>query len=157
MATFGTPGGDFAVDEAGQRQMERYMSKLSGPLVDRIDIHVEVPRVPYHQLAGTADGTDSKTLRQWVVEARRIQAERNGGPLRTNSTLNGRELDQHAALDDAGKELLRSAMTELGLSARAYDKVRRVARTIADLDGRENVSADAVGEAIQYRLLDRKA
>lgn len=151
-----TPGGDFAVDQAGQRQMDRYLSRLSGPLVDRIDIHVEVPRVPYHQLAGKADGTDSKTLREMVVKARKIQSDRNGGPLKTNATLTGRELDRHAPLDEHGQHLLREAMNELGLSARAYDKVRRVARTIADLEASDIVKVEHVSEAIQYRLLDRK-
>ncbi|MHC4997222.1 MAG: magnesium chelatase subunit ChlI family protein [Planctomycetota bacterium] len=85
-----------------------------------------------------------------------MQAARNGGALRTNSSLNGRELDRLAKLDDTGAQMLEEAMTGLGLSARAYDKVRRVARTIADIDSSENIRAEHVAEAIQYRLLDRK-
>ncbi|MBI1370052.1 MAG: YifB family Mg chelatase-like AAA ATPase [Planctomycetes bacterium] len=151
-----TPGGEFATDEASQQQMDKYLSRVSGPLVDRIDIHIEVPRVPYDQLATKPTGTNSATMRSEVMRARQIQSQRNGGPLRTNSHLRGRELDKLAVFDAAGSQLMQRAMTELGLSARAYDKVRRVARTIADLAGAEAISVDHVGEAIQYRLLDRK-
>jgi len=151
-----TPKGDFATDETSQREMDRYLSRLSGPLIDRIDIHVEVPRVPYQQLTGMANGMDSATMRQHVMAARIVQAKRNGGPLRTNAALKGKELDRHAALDEPGHELMRQAMNEMGLSARAYDKVRRVARTIADLESSETLHVNHVSEAIQYRLLDRK-
>ncbi len=150
-----TPGGDFATDEASLREMDRYLSRISGPLVDRIDLHVEVPRVPYKQLAGEPNGTNSEQMRQAVMEARRIQAERNGGTIETNATLSGRMLDRLAELDDQGRELMRQAMHELGLSARAYDKVRRIARTIADIEGSEHVKIHHLSEAIQYRLLDR--
>ena len=152
-----TPKGNSATDEASQRQMDRYLARLSGPLIDRIDIHVEVPPVPYRQLAGPAarSGATSAELREKVTAARRVQSERNGGPLKPNRALSGRELDKLAALDDAGRGLLQQAMQELGLSARAYDKVRRVARTIADLDGSDRVQAHHLAEAIGYRLLDR--
>jgi magnesium chelatase family protein len=151
-----TPGGEFATDEASQREMHRYLSRVSGPLVDRIDIHVEVPRVPFQQLTEKASGTPSQVLREQVLKAREIQTQRNGGSLRPNSSLRGKELDKLAAISGRAGEILRQAMTELGLSARAYDKVRRVARTIADLDGSESVELAHVSEAIQYRLLDRK-
>jgi magnesium chelatase family protein len=151
-----TRGGDFATDETSQRDMDKYLARISGPLVDRIDIHVEVPRVEYKQLAGAPVGTDTATMRRQVIDARAIQAQRNGGPLHTNATLSGRQLDRLAALDDAGQEILRQSMHELGLSARAYDKVRRVARTIADLAGNQTIEAQHVAEAIQYRLLDRR-
>ena len=151
-----TPKGDKPTDEVSQRQMDKYLSKLSGPLIDRIDIHVEVPPVPYQQLAGSRNGTDSASMRKAVLAARARQHARTGSHLRPNSTLTGRELDTWAPLDDQGKHLLRAAMTELGLSARAYDKVRRVARTIADLEGVDRVSAQHVAEAVQYRVLDRK-
>jgi magnesium chelatase family protein len=150
-----TPKGDKPTDEVSQRAMDKYLAKLSGPLIDRIDIHIEVPPVPYKQLTGQTNGTDSATLRAQVVAARQRQAERNGGPLRTNRVLSGRELDKLAPLEPQGQELLRQAMSELGLSARAYDKVRRVARTIADLEQRDAVAVEHVAEAIQYRLLDR--
>ncbi len=151
-----TPKGDGPTDEVSHRQMQRYLGKLSGPLIDRVDIHVEVPRIAYKELTGKADGTDSATLRQQVTEARRIQTKRNGGPLRANSTLGGRELDKLVVLDDNARSLLEAAMKELNLSARAYDKIRRVSRTIADVEGEERVAAHHVAEAIQYRLLDRQ-
>lgn len=151
-----TPGGDFATDEASHREMDKYLSRISGPLVDRIDIHVEVPRVPYKQLASEPTGTSTQQMRERVVAARTFSTDRNGGPLETNASLAGRRLDKLAALDEQGQELMRQSMTELGLSARAYDKVRRVARTIADLEASATVKHHHVAEAIQYRLLDRK-
>ncbi|MEM9347064.1 MAG: YifB family Mg chelatase-like AAA ATPase [Planctomycetota bacterium] len=151
-----TPKGDKPADAIGQREMDRYLAKLSGPLIDRIDIHVEVPKVPYQQLTGQRSGSTSAELRAKVLAARETQSTRNGGPLKRNAVLSGRELDSFAALDDAGKDVLKQAMTELGLSARAYDKLRRLARTVADLDGSESVLLPHVAEAISYRLLDRE-
>ena len=151
-----TPKGDKPADAFGQREMDRYLAKLSGPLIDRIDIHVEVPKVPYQQLTGKRSGSTSADLRTQVLSAREIQQRRNGGPLKRNAVLSGRELDDHAQLDDAGKDVLKQAMTELGLSARAYDKVRRLARTISDLEQSEDIQLPHVAEAISYRLLDRE-
>ena len=153
-----TPKGDKPADEVGQRAMDRYLAKLSGPVIDRIDIHVEVPPVPYKQLTGQRNGSSSAALREQVLAARKRQLARgNGsGKPKRNALLSGRELDQVAVLDDAGKDLLKQAMSELGLSARAYDKIRRVARTIADLEASEAVKAQHVAEAISYRLLDRQ-
>lgn len=151
-----TPKGHAPIDEISQRQMERYLARISGPLIDRIDLHIEVPAVSYKQLTGTQRGTDSAEMRSRVLAARDRQAKRNGGDTRTNSMLSSRELTRFAVLDDAGQQLLKQAMTELGLSARAYDKIRRIARTIADLDKSDSVSANHVAEAVQYRLLDRQ-
>lgn len=148
-----TPKGEMAKDETSRRAMEKYLSKLSGPLIDRIDLHVEVPAVPYKQLTARTRGTDTAAIRKRVLEARAVQHGRQGP--RTNAELSGKMLDQFAAMDEACQTMLGQAMTELGLSARAYDKVRRVARTIADLEGSEKVKAEHIGEAVQYRLLDR--
>lgn len=150
-----TPKGDKPADEVGQRAMDRYLAKLSGPVIDRIDIHIEVPPVPYKQLTGERNGSSSAELREQVLAARKRQIARGNGKFKANAHLSGRELDKVAALDDAGKDLLKQAMSELGLSARAYDKIRRVARTIADLEDRDDVAAQHVAEAISYRLLDR--
>jgi len=148
-----TPKGDMAADEVSQRAMEKYLSKISGPLIDRIDIHVEVPGVPFKQLTSKQRGTDTAAMRQRVLEAREIQRRRQNGVV--NAELSGKMLDQHAAMDEQAHLLLGQAMNEMGLSARAFDKVRRVARTIADLEQSERVQSSHVAEAVQYRLLDR--
>lgn len=150
-----TQQGNKPTDAQSQKQMDRYLSKLSGPLIDRIDIHVEVPPVPYKQLTGQPNGTSSATIREQVLKARAIQYTRNGGALKRNALLSGRELDKHAPMDDGAKDLIKQAMSELNLSARAYDKIRRVARTLADLDTSEGISMQHAAEAISYRLLDR--
>jgi len=150
-----TQQGDKPTDAQSQKQMDRYLSKLSGPLIDRIDIHVEVPPVPYKQLTGQPNGTSSATIREQVLKARAIQYERNGGALKRNALLSGRELDKHAPMDDGAQDLVKQAMSELNLSARAYDKIRRVARTLADLDASAGITLQHAAEAISYRLLDR--
>ena len=124
-------------------------------MLDRIDIHIEVPPVPYKQLTGQPNGTSSATIREQVLKARAIQYERNGGALKRNALLSGRELDKYAPMDDGAKDLVKQAMSELNLSARAYDKIRRVARTLADLDASEPITMQHAAEAISYRLLDR--
>ncbi|MBX3383278.1 MAG: YifB family Mg chelatase-like AAA ATPase [Phycisphaeraceae bacterium] len=155
-----TPRGDMPVGEAGKRIMERYLERLSGPMLDRIDIHVEAPAVPFRELArgSTPQGRtveSSASMRAKVELARQRQAARQGGTL-INARLSGRQLDQWAAMSAQTMSVLGDAMTQLRLSARAYDKIRRLARTIADVEGSESVTTDHVLEAIQYRLLDRK-
>jgi magnesium chelatase family protein len=137
-------------------QIERYMAKISGPLLDRIDIHIEVPAVPYKELASHTPGTSSESMRQQVEKAREIQRTRyRGTSTRYNAHMNHKQIRQHAAIDEAGQNILKAAMADLGLSARAHDKVLRVARTIADLEESEKITANHLGEAINYRMLDR--
>jgi magnesium chelatase family protein len=137
------------------RARDKYLSKLSGPLLDRIDIHVEVPAVPYTELTGRRPGTDSATMRERVTRARKVQLDRFGDGT-TNARMDSRQLKAHCELSEPCLLMMKQAMDELGLSARAYDKVRRVARTLADLDGEPNITESHVAEAVQYRLLDRK-
>lgn len=137
------------------RARDKYLSKLSGPLLDRIDIHIEVPAVPYRELTGRSHGTDTATMRSQVLAAREIQHKRFPDGT-TNARMDSRELRQFCELSDPCLLLMKQAMDEMGLSARAYDKVRRVARTIADLAGAERIGEDHIAEAVQYRLLDRK-
>ncbi|MEM1013862.1 MAG: YifB family Mg chelatase-like AAA ATPase [Planctomycetota bacterium] len=140
----------------GQRD-DKYLSRLSGPLLDRIDLHVEVPKVGYDELSRKRSGTDSATLRELVLKARRRQRERfDGDPAMTNARMAGRVLNELVPLEGPTLLLLKQAMEELGLSARAYDKVRRVARTIADVDDKDEVAVEHVAEAVGYRLLDRR-
>lgn len=149
-----TPKGTMPDTEQGRREMERYLSRVSGPLVDRIDIHVEVPGVPWKQLQSQTAGTGSSALAERVERARVRQQARQGEA--SNAHLRGKDLDTLAPLDDGARQILGQAMTELGLSARAYDKIRRVARTIADIDGQDVLGTAHIAEAIQYRLLDRR-
>lgn len=142
-------------DTADPRAREKYLSKLSGPLLDRIDIHVEVPTVPYRDLTGKHKGTDSATMRSQVEAARKIQHTRNGGSV-NNGRLSSKQMQKSCELSEACLVLMKQAMDELGLSARAYDKVRRVARTIADLEKADHIQEQHLAEAIQYRLLDRR-
>jgi magnesium chelatase family protein len=130
----------------------RYRSRLSGPLLDRIDMHVDVPAVPYGELAAASPGEASTPVRVRVEEARERQRRR--GP-RSNARLTASELERVAMLDADGHRLLERAVERLGLSARAVSRVRRMARTIADLDGVERIRNAHLAEALQYRLLDR--
>jgi magnesium chelatase family protein len=137
-------------------QIERYMAKISGPLLDRIDIHIEVPAVPFRELSASTPGTTSAQMREQVVIAREHQARRfAGSPTRHNGRMTHKQIRAHCKLDEAGSNLLRATMTELGLSARAHDKILRLARTIADLESSEPIMPAHVSEAINYRMLDR--
>jgi magnesium chelatase family protein len=136
---------------------DKYLAKLSGPLLDRIDIHAEVPAVPYRELTGRQPGTSSASMREQVGRAKLVQAARFGGDcIASNARMDSRQLKQFCDLSDSCLLMMKQAMDELGLSARAYDKVRRVARTIADIDGAANIQELHLAEAVQYRLLDRK-
>lgn len=138
-------------------QIERYMGKISGPLLDRIDIHIEVPGVAYKELADRQPGTSSAELREQVIRAREIQAKRLAGTgKRCNAQMSSKALRQFCKVDDAAQQILKLSMQELGLSARAHDKILRVARTIADLENEPSIRAHHVSEAVNYRLLDRK-
>ncbi|MBU6283129.1 YifB family Mg chelatase-like AAA ATPase [bacterium] len=135
----------------------RYRQRISGPLLDRLDLHVEVPALAWADLVGPTAGEDSAAIRARVAVARSRQRERLGRPgVRCNAHMNGREIDRHCPLDAGGERLLETAVERLGLSARAFSRVRKVARTVADLSGRDGIEAGDVAEALQYRVLDRR-
>lgn len=138
-------------------QIQHYMSKISGPLLDRIDIHVDVPTVKYRDLAGEAPAERSEVIRKRVRASRARQLARlKGEGLFCNAEMNHRLIRRYCRLDQEGQGLLKTAIADLGFSARAYDRVLKVARTIADLEGAEAIHAHHVSEAIQYRTLDRQ-
>jgi magnesium chelatase family protein len=137
-------------------QIERYLSKISGPLLDRIDIHIEVPPVPFRELSNERSGTDSAAIHQHVLRARDVQRERfRDQPGGLNGTMTPRQIRRYCKLASEAESLLKAAMEEMGLSARAHDKILRVSRTIADLDGAETIGVPHLTEAINYRALDR--
>jgi magnesium chelatase family protein len=139
-------------------QIQKYMAKISGPLLDRIDIHIEVPAVKYKELSSDAKSENSISIRERVIAARKIQLKRfsNLKKIYSNGDMATKEIRQFCSLDSAGSELLKMAMTKLGLSARAYDRILKVSRTIADLERFENILPQHLSEAIQYRSLDRE-
>ena len=138
-------------------QVERYRQRISGPLLDRIDIHVEAPAVEYKELSSTADAESSATIRERVIAARAIQQKRFAAnrKCRANAAMSNALLRQHCKLDSTSQDFLGQAMEELNLSARAYDRILKVARTIADLAASSAIQPPHVMEAIQYRTLDR--
>ncbi len=140
------------------REIQNYLGRISGPLLDRIDLHVEVPQVKFREISGDKTGETSAEIRARVIAARQRQQKRfaHKPKISCNARLGPKELKEFCALDDATKEMLKMAMTELNFSARAYDRIVKVARTIADLAGAENISSEHVSEAIQYRSLDRQ-
>ena len=140
-----------------EQNINKYIGKISGPMLDRIDIHIEVNPVEYDKLNSRDYGESSESIRKRVNEARKIQVERyKGEGIYSNSELNNRLIEKYCQVDIDGKKLLKSAFENLNLSARAFNKVLKIARTIADLDNSENIKSSHIAEAIQYRTLDRK-
>ena len=157
-----SPSGFFNDPDAPQttspHEMQRYMNKISGPLLDRIDIHIEVTPVPFDKLSDERKAETSVAIRKRVTHAREIQSSRFEAipNLHYNAQMSTKHIREYCALDDTSKALLKNAMERLNLSARAYDRILKVARTIADLDSAESVAAHHIAEAIQYRSLDRE-
>ena len=137
--------------------IQRYVSKISGPLLDRIDIQIEGPAVKYKELRAPALSEDSASVRGRVIAARDRQVERYRGEKKTycNAQMLPKMLRKHCAITSEGEKLLENAITRLGLSARAHDRILKVARTIADLEASEDIAPKHLSEAIQYRTLDR--
>jgi magnesium chelatase family protein len=138
-------------------QIQRYVSRISGPLLDRIDIHIEVPAVKFKELSGEPTGENSTVIRERVNSARKIQLERfkKEKHMFCNAHMDSRDIRKYCPIDESSKELLRMAITRLGLSARAYDRILKVSRTIADLENQKEILPQHISEAIQYRSLDR--
>ena len=138
-------------------QIQRYLSRISGPLLDRIDIHIEVPAVKYKELSAKESGEPSEVIRNRVMKAREMQQERfrKRPNIFCNAHMESKDIRVFCQIDARGEELMKMAITRLGLSARAYDRILKVSRTIADLAGATNIQAEHISEAIQYRSLDR--
>ncbi len=157
-----SPGGYFNDPDApvttSPAEMQRYLGKISGPLLDRIDIHIEVTPVPFEKLSDDRKGEDSITIRKRVTAARDIQTQRFEAleNVHYNAQMSTKQIREYCKLDEASKELLKNAMERLNLSARAYDRILKVARTIADLENAPKVLGNHISEAIQYRSLDRE-
>ena len=145
--------------QCSPQQVQRYRARISGPLMDRIDIHVEVPAVRFQELTGLARGESSATIRERVVRARAVQQARFQGQARVtcNAAMRAQDVQRYCALEAEAGDLLRMAINDLNFSARAYERILKVARTVADLEGAERVGVAHVSEAIQYRSLDRQA
>ena len=138
------------------QQIQRYVSRISGPLLDRIDIHIDVPAVKFRELTSDSSGEPSSEIRLRVLKARNIQLERfRKDRIYCNAQMNSRLIRRFCSVNNESKSLLEHAITKIGLSARAYDRILKVSRTLADLEGKDNIESDHVSEAIQYRTLDR--
>ena len=154
-----TPDGKMpAESRSSPREIHNYLGRISGPLLDRIDLHIEVPPVKFREITSERTGEMSAQIRQRVIEARQRQQQRfkEKPKITCNARMGSRELKSFCALEEATMELLKFAMTDLNLSARAYDRILKVSRTIADLAGAESITSDHISEAIQYRSLDRQ-
>ncbi|MGB2630977.1 MAG: YifB family Mg chelatase-like AAA ATPase [Candidatus Omnitrophota bacterium] len=139
-------------------QIQRYLSKISGPLLDRIDIHLEVPRLNYKELSQRRSGEESAAIKERVITTRLIQEKRlkhKPVHLTCNAYMDSREIEEFCVLTDEAKEILKTAILELGISARAYDKILRISRTIADMESSESIETHHIAEAVGYRCLDR--
>lgn len=149
---------DNSANRSSPAEMQRYMGKISGPLLDRIDLHVEVTPVPFEKLADSRKGEESGLIRQRVVTARTVQTRRfeQEKGIHYNAQMNTRQIRKYCKLDADSQKLLKSAMERLNLSARAYDRILKVARTIADLEEKPSIMSSHLAEAIQYRSLDRE-
>ncbi len=154
-----TPDGKMPHESrSSPREIQNYLGRISGPLLDRIDLHIEVPAVKFRELSGGPAGETSAQIRDRVIAARQRQTDRfkSRPKITCNARMGSKELKQFCDLDESAKELVKFAMTDLNLSARAYDRILKVARTIADLAGSETILPDHVSEAIQFRSLDRQ-
>jgi magnesium chelatase family protein len=137
--------------------VQRYLNKISGPLLDRIDIHIEVIPVPFNELSNMEEGEKSEKIRERVIDARKIQEKRytDSPGIHANAQMTSKQIRKICRIDEASQTLLKNAMEKLSLSARAYDRILKVARTIADLDNSENILSEHLAVAINYRRLDR--
>ena len=138
--------------------IQKYLSKISGPLLDRIDIHIEVPAVKYQDISSTIIGDSSEQILERVLKAREIQNTRYSGSknIFKNADMDSKSIRKFCKIDEASQNMLKMAMEKLGFSARAHDRILKVARTIADLAGEETIKVANISEAIQYRSLDRQ-
>ena len=157
------PTGNFGDAQRGKctpLQVQKYLNKISGPLLDRIDLHIEVPALKHEELLKQHGGAEpSSAIRARVIAARKIQLarfEKSKRKIGCNAQMGPAELKKFCVLDDSSREFLKMALDDLKLSARAYDRILKVARTIADLAGEEHVGEAAVAEAVQFRSLDRQ-
>ncbi|MEI6078019.1 MAG: ATP-binding protein, partial [Verrucomicrobiota bacterium] len=158
-ATSRTPDGKMPGEsKSSPREIQNYLGRISGPLLDRIDLHIEVPQVRFREMSSTQAGESSAQIRERVIAARKIQTTRFANRIKVtcNARMGSRELRTYCELDELTNDLLKHAMTEYNLSARAYDRVLKVARTIADLAASERITVEHIIEAIQYRSLDRQ-
>jgi len=136
--------------------IQKYLSRISGPLLDRIDIHVDVPAVPFEELTNKVAGEKSESIHPRIQKARAIQTIRfKGKQIHSNASMEKSDIRKYCKIDKEGEALLKTAMDKLGLSARAYDRILKVSRTIADMEKSESISSQHLSEAIQYRSLDR--
>jgi magnesium chelatase family protein len=154
-----TPDGKMpAESRSSPNEIQKYLGRISGPLLDRIDLHIEVPQVKFHDMSAEKPGESSAAIRARVIAARNIQLKRFAGRkgVTCNARMGSRDLKAHCQLDKSAREMLEFAMADLNFSARAYDRILKVARTIADLAGAERIASDHLSEAVQFRSLDRQ-